>query len=71
MVINNRLLNNIKEFLYYANYGKYAKQKEVLFVEKLLESAKQKVNKLKKTHEIMRQKNTHKKKGIRRRDKKK
>ena len=71
LIINNRLLNNTKESSYYANYEKYAKQKKTLPVEKLLESAKQRANKLKETHEIIRQKNTHKKKGIRRRDKKK
>ena len=37
--MNNRLLNNTKEFLYYANYGKYARQRKALFVERLLETA--------------------------------
>ena len=71
MAINNKLLNSTKEFLYYANHGKHARQKEVLSVKKLLEFAQQQTDRLKKTHETMRQRNTHKKKGIRRRDKKK
>ena len=71
LVINNKLLNNIKKFLYYANHEKHAKQKKILFVKKSLEFAKQKANKLKKIYKIIRQKNVYKKKGIKRRDKKK
>ena len=71
LVINNRLLNNIKEFLYYINYGKHARQKKVLFVKKFLEFVKQRADKLKKIYEKIRQKNVYKKKGIKRRDKKK
>ena len=71
LIINNRLLNNTKKFLYYVNHGKHARQKKALPVKKLLKSARQKADRLKKTQEIIRQKNTHKKKGIKRRDKKK
>ena len=71
LVINNRLLNNIKKFLYYANHGKHARQKKVLFVKKLLKSAQQRADRLKKIYETMRQRDIYKKKGIRQRDKKK
>ena len=69
--MNNRLLNNIKKSPYYANHGKHAKQKKALPVKKSSKFAQQRANRLKKTHEKIRQKNTRKKKGIRRRDKKK
>ena len=71
MVLNNKLLNNIKKLLYYANHGKHAKQKEILFVKKSSESAQQRANRLKKIYEAIRRKNAHKKKNIKRRDKKK
>ena len=71
LAINNKLLNNTKKSLYYVNHEKHTKQKEVLSVKKPLKSTKQRANKLKKTHEMMQQKNIHKKKGIKRRDKKK
>ena len=71
MAINNRLLNNTKKFLYYINHEKYARQKEILPVKRPLKSTKQKTDKLKKTYKIIQQKNAHKKKDIRRRDKKK
>ena len=62
MAINNRLLNNIKKSLYYANHGKHAKQKKILPVKRPLKSVKQKIDKLKKIYKIIRQKNTQKKK---------
>ena len=71
MVLNNRLLNSIKKSLYYANYGKHVRQKKILFVKKPLKFAQQRADRLKKIYETMRQKNVHKKKGIKRRDKKK
>ena len=64
LAINNKLLNNTKEFLYYANHEKHAKQKKILPVERPLKSTKQRADKLKETYEIMRQKNVYKKKGI-------
>ena len=63
--------NNIKKFLYYANHEKHAKQRKTLFVKKLLKSAQQRANRLKKIYKTIRQKNTRKKKGIKRRNKKK
>ena len=71
MAINNKLLNNTKKSLYYVNYGKHAKQREILPVKKFSEFAQQQANRLKKIYEAMRQKDIYKKKGIRRRDKKK
>ena len=71
MALNNRLLNNTKKFLYYINYGKHARQREVLPVKRPLESARQRANKLKKIHKIMRQRDARRKKSIKRRDKKK
>ena len=71
MALNNRLLNNIEESPYYINHEKHARQKKILPVKRFLESAKQRANRLKKTYEIIQQKNTHKKKNIKRRDKKK
>ena len=71
LILNNKLLNNTGELLYYINYGKYARQKKVLFVKKPLEFAKQRADRLKKIYKTMRQKNAHKKKSIKRRDKKK
>ena len=71
LALNNKLLNNIKKSLYYANYEKHAKQKKVLPVEKPLKFAQQRADRLKKTYKTMRQKNARKKKSIRRRDKKK
>ena len=38
LAINNKLSNNIKKILYYANYEKHAKQKKILPVKKLLKS---------------------------------
>ena len=69
MVLNNKLLNNIKESLYYANHEKHTKQKKVLFVKKFLESVQQQRNRLKKIYKTIRQKNAYKKKAIKRRDK--
>ena len=64
MTINNRPLNNTRKFLYYANYEKHARQKKASPVKKPLESIKQKINKLKKIYEMMRQKDAHKKKVL-------
>ena len=64
-------MNNTKKFLYYINYEKHTRQKNALSVKKPSESVKQKAERLRKTHEIMRQKDARKKKGIKRRDKKK
>ena len=71
MALNNRLLNNIKKSPYYANYGKYTKQRKILSVKKFSEFAQQRANRLKKIYKTIQQKNTRKKKGIKRRDKKK
>ena len=65
------MLDSTKKFLYYINHGKHARQKKTLFIEKPLKSAKQRIDRLKKTYKIIQQKNIHKKKGIKRRDKKK
>ena len=62
LALNNKLLNNIKKSLYYANHEKYIKQKKILFVKKFSKSAQQRADRLKKTYETMRQKDAHKKK---------
>ena len=56
LVLNNKLLNNIKESSYYTNHEKHAKQKKALFMKKPSEFVQQRTNRLKKTHETMRQK---------------
>ena len=71
LILNNKLLNNIEKSPYYINYGKYARQKKILPVKRLLKFAQQRANRLKKTYEAMRRNNIYKKKNIKRRDKKK
>ena len=71
LAMNNRLSDSTGESPYYANHGKHARQREALPVERPSESAKQRADRLKETHEMMRQKDARKKEGIRRRDKKK
>ena len=53
LAINNQLLNNTEKFLYYANHGKYASQREALSVKRSLKSVKQRADKLKKIYEII------------------